>query len=121
MTAAWPATVPDTFEASGFAYDSDSGVLRTDMDSGPAKARRRFTSTTKNMKGTIIMTRSQFQTWETWFQDTIFHGSLSFTMTDPVHGGSMTVRIVGSKGSKPYSWSQNGVWVSLNLTIEKLP
>lgn len=121
MAIAWPVTVPDMFESSGFGYDADSGLLRSDMDSGPAKVRRRFTSTTKNMTGTIIMSRTQFQTWETWFEDTIFHGALSFTMTDPVNGGTMTVRIVSGKSGKPYSWSQTGLLVSLNLTIEKLP
>ena len=119
--AAWPTGIPDTFESSGFAYDSDSGVIRSDMDSGPAKVRRRFTSTPKNMKGTIIMTRAQFQLWEIWFEDVIYHGSLSFTMTDPVNTGTMTVRLVTGSSSKPYSWTANGLDVSLTITVEKLP
>ena len=121
MSAAWPTGVPDDFESSGFAYDADSGLVRSDMDSGPAKVRRRFTSVPKNMKGTIVMTRAQFALWETWFEDVIYHGSLSFTMTDPVNGGTMTVRIVSGKSSKPYTWSISGLEVSLSFTIEKLP
>ena len=119
--AAWPTGVPDTFESSGFAYDADSGVVRSDMDSGPPKVRRRFSSVSKNMKGTIIMTKAQFLLWETWFEDVVYHGSLSFTMTDPINGGSMTVRIVTGGNTKPYSWSINGLFVSLTFAVEKLP
>ena len=122
MAESWPVGVPSSFEASGFGYDADSGILRTDMDSGPPKVRRRFTSVSKNMKGTIIMTQAQFQLWEYWFEDVIAFGALSFVMPDPVHGSNMTVRIVAGKGSKPYSWTQSGATdVALSFTIEKLP
>jgi hypothetical protein len=122
MSELWPTGVPNNFEVSGFGHDADSGIIRSYMDSGPAKVRRRFTSVTKNYKGSIVMTHAQFLLWETWFEDVICFGSLTFTMPDPVHGGNMTARIVASKGSKPYSISQNGATdVSVSFAVEKMP
>lgn len=122
MPETWPSGVPDDFEASGFGHDADSGIIRSDMDSGPAKVRRRFTSVTKNYKGSIVMTLAQFLLWQTWFEDVICFGSLTFTMPDPVNGGNMIARIIASKGSKPYTVSQNGATdVSVSFAVERMP
>lgn len=123
MTVAWPSTVPDDFQSSGYGYEAQSGVIRTNMDTGPAKVRRRFTAVTKNHKGSIVMTKTEFATWESWFEVSIAYGSLTFTMTNPLTGSSMTCRMVVPSSGKAYSFvpesgTDRGV---LSLEIEVLP
>lgn len=120
--ATWPPTVPSVLQNSGYSHDAESGVIRTDMDTGPAKTRRRFTAVTENHSGSIIMTKTQFATWKTWFVNTIMQGTLPFDMTDPLTGDTVSMRIVVDSGAPykfaPESGTDYGV---LSLKLEKLP
>ena len=84
MAQAWPLNVPNILQQSGFSYSRQSGVIRTDMDTGPAKVRRRFTAVVKKYRGQLIMTRTEFSTFETWFETIIMMGSLTFMFPDPL-------------------------------------
>jgi len=123
MAEAWPATVPDGFMESGYSYKAQSGVIRTNMDTGPAKVRRRFTAVPKNHKGNIILTKAQFATWESWFENVIIFGTLSFTMTNPHTAASMTVRLVIPSSGEAYSIAPEAGTgnVILSLEVEVLP
>jgi len=123
MSESWPATCPSAFENSGYAYGAGSGVLRSDMDAGPAKVRRRFTAVTKNHKGNILMSNAQFATWESWFENTIAFGSLSFTMPHPLTGATITARMVIPSSGKAYQFTpESGTGLGLlAIEIEVLP
>lgn len=121
MANSWPANIPSAFENAGYSYDPQSGVIRVDMETGPAKQRRRFTAVVKNHKGNILLTLAQFQTWESWFENTIAFGTLPFTMPHPLTGAEITARIV--PGESPYKFTpEAGTGRGLlAIEIEALP
>lgn len=64
----------------GFAYQPISPLLRTEMTSGRARQRRRYTSTPTQAAVSWIMTDGQGQAFEAWFRDVITDGSAWFNM-----------------------------------------
>lgn len=90
--AAWSSLVPDTFQRDGFSNTLQSGLIRTDMETGNAKQRRRFTATTRTFAGNIIMTTAELAYFETWFDTVVFGGALAFDFPHPVTGTTTEMR-----------------------------
>jgi hypothetical protein len=78
----WPSTLPPRLSSDTSVKDDDS-FARTDMDSGPASVRNRFTSITQTVKGSMIISGAQLTTFNIFFRTTIKHGSLSFNWIHP--------------------------------------
>lgn len=55
----WPATLPQRFQKDGYQESAGDGRLRSQMDVGPAKIRRRGPSI-RRLSGTMFMTNTQF-------------------------------------------------------------
>lgn len=121
MAQNWPVGVPATFEQDGYSFSSQNGALRSDMDIGPAKVRRRFTATVERHSGDIVMTKAQFNTWKTWFNSTIGQGALDFNFTHPLDGTAIVARIVTK--DPPYTAAPDGqtAYIRLSLELEVLP
>lgn len=115
MAISWPSNLPELPEAEGFSEAPDSGVIRTEMDTGPAKTRRRFTATTCGIKVKYAVTQTQSLIFDSFHKTTLYGGALSFLWTNPRSGLEITVRIKG------YSYSNNDTQRYLNLDLEQLP
>ena len=89
--ATWPATLPQA-QFVGLADLKTSGMLRTQMDIGPAKSRRRFTATVRNVDVPIIVDNDHRETFDSFFDGTIGDGSLPFDWTDPVTDNVVSFR-----------------------------
>lgn len=76
---AWPAALPQTLNQEGYSEAPQSGVVRTSMDSGPDFVRRRFSATTTNISGSMLLTETEWAALLTFFETTLLGGSLSFT------------------------------------------
>lgn len=103
---------------AGFNQARESGVTRTQMESGPPKQLK--------TKSRVLVTRSvrvlfnsktDFLTFVTWFQSTVNFGADWFTWTDPVDGVSKNARIVGSLGREAPVAGGDGAW-SVDAQIE---
>jgi len=116
MALTWPASLPQSFLVNSFVQKAPNNIVRSAVDSGPAKTRRRFTATTIPISGSMIMTKAQFLTFKTFFRDTIFDGALEFDMTDDVDGGIMTVKF-----NEPYEASFLGTVWEVSLSLDKQP
>jgi len=53
--ATWPASLPQTVKATSFQETAPKEVIRTQMDAGPAKVRRRFTAGVRLIKGNVAL------------------------------------------------------------------
>ena len=62
----WPATLPQNFKADGYSETGDEVVVRTEMDAGPPKVRRRHTAKTTLLGGRMILTKTQVATLESF-------------------------------------------------------
>lgn len=121
--ADWPLTLPRAFQKDGFSDTKSSGLLRTDMSTGPAKVRRRFTSAPIYWKGDMILTDTQRETFETFFTNTIGYGALRFNFPNQYDLGGTPVeaRMVIDTGGNAYNLVPDGdtldYVLSLNLEV----
>ncbi|WP_039758454.1 hypothetical protein [Bartonella queenslandensis] len=62
----WPQTLPlPTIE--GYSIQPSDAILRTEMEAGPARQRRRFTQVPSRVLVRWIMRRDQFALFEAWY------------------------------------------------------
>lgn len=87
----WPASLPQSPQ-KGFSEDINLNVLRTPMDSGPAKVRRRSKSPAM-MSVSFLMSKAQVDTLETFVLDTT-QGVARFGFPHPRTGQTVEARIV---------------------------
>lgn len=78
----WPAAIPlPTLSGGGYVITPQEGVTRTDMEIGPARARRRSTSTPWRLKLRWHLTRLELALFEGWFRSYAAEGAAYFSMT----------------------------------------
>jgi hypothetical protein len=95
----WPATLPQRLSCDASVQDDESRAI-TDMDSGPASVRNRFTAITQTVKGSMVLTGAQLATFNTFFRVTIKHGSLSFNWIHPFTEETIEIRFKSKPGWK---------------------
>ena len=118
---AWPPTLPQK-QFLGLRDERQSGRLRTSMDTGPAKQRRRFTAATRNIGVPIVLDGAQRQTFDTFFITTLEEGVLSFDWEDPVDDTTISMRFISFP---PFELISGGIpdermWQAV-MTLEILP
>lgn len=79
---AWPAALPQK-QFIGTVEQHQDARLRTDMDTGPAKVRRRFTAALKRVSVPIVMTGAERKVFDQFYITTLQEGSLPFDWEDP--------------------------------------
>lgn len=79
----WPAELPQLMRLEGLSGTRKTAVVRTEMDAGPAKARQRYTVSTKEFSGSVVLTENQRQILENWYLNTLGSGVLRFRMVNP--------------------------------------
>jgi hypothetical protein len=113
-TPTWPFAF--NFEV-GLSASLPDTVLRTQMDAGPAKVRRRFTAGVEPTRASVLLTKAESATFRTWFRDTLLDGSLAFEHTHPLTAATATFRFTAPPQYRMES--QRGI--SWELPLEVLP
>lgn len=109
----WPTRLPlPTYD--GYALEPESAVTRTDMESGPARQRRRFTQTPTRIPVRWRMGAREFAVFEAWFRLKLADGTGWFTL-DLLGGigiAAHEARFVG-QGNAPYKAipSRGDIWI----------
>lgn len=89
--ANWPATLPQSFHLNGFSREYPENRLRTRVDVGPAKVRRRQTLAAAKMTGNMYLDTTQKTELDTFIETTTISGSLCFNFPVP-EGGTVVCR-----------------------------
>lgn len=112
--AAWPGSLPEVMEPDEYAEQALPQTIRSDMDAGPPKVRRRFSAGISHISRRLAMTSAQVATFETFFNTDTAAGSLRFDWWHPRKKATVQARFMGA-----YSISRTGsyYWVSFNLEI----
>lgn len=116
--ADWPVTLPQILLLNGYAEAPANTALRTTMDAGPAKVRRRFTAGVRPISGQILVTGVQLETLKTFYNITIQSGALRFNWVEPLDGvTSVEMRFTAEPNWVPIS----GIKLQVSLDLEILP
>lgn len=120
--ATWPTTLPQSLLYT-LKRLRQSGKLRSDMDTGPAKQRARFTATTKEYEGSLILTGAQLAIFATFYETTLGQGAASFTWVDPVTDVSASLRFVKEPEDTLIRADDNpnDRLYSVSMSLERLP
>lgn len=120
-TYTWPTTgnfpqVPQ----KGFTESVGVNIIRSPMDSGPAKMRRR-SNTPNTMDLSFILTTAQTTTLEAWIKNTI-KGVARFGFPHPRLGTTVEARIVPGNDGQMFQlkYLAPGYWET-SLKFEILP
>lgn len=98
MPAVWPASLPKQGIFDGYSEQPPDLTVRTQMDAGPAKVRRRFQAGVRKVSAVMIMTRAQVATLETFFYTTLAGGTASFEIEHPRTCAIVVMRFTAPPG-----------------------
>jgi hypothetical protein len=96
MAQAWPGTLQQLLSEANFGEETGETVLRTDMDVGPRKFRRRFTHSIDVFSASIYLTVSQYTIFKNFYNTTLNGGSIPFTFNHPITQDATDFRFSGT-------------------------
>lgn len=67
----WPATLPQSPIVGGATYQRHDNAIRTQMEAGVAKVRRRFTAVGSDATLPVVMGRDQCEALDVFYIDTV--------------------------------------------------
>lgn len=114
----WPASLPQRVLAQGYAETFPKTAVRTQMDAGPDKVRRRFTAAVRDFEVSLRLTPAQAATLESFFDSTTAGGALAFDWTHPRTGDAVSFRF---KGAPRLTAVARGQRYQAALSLEILP
>lgn len=115
--ASWPGTLPQSPLLESYQETAPNGLLRTQMEAGPAKVRRRFTAAPRPFKFRVDLTTAQVGTLDAFFLTTCAMGALAFDWLHPRTGASVSYRFVSPPAYTP---ADGDVWKA-DLDLEIMP
>jgi hypothetical protein len=116
MTA-WPGILPSAPLAQHFREDAASALLRTEMDQGPAKLRRRTTAGVAVLEVAYLLSRAQVAALDAFYAGALSGGMLAFSYTHPRTGATVQCRF----RAPPVYAATNGDYFHAVFALEVLP
>ena len=117
MPIVWPVSLPVAPLVQGYGEALPNNTIRTGMDVGPAKVRRRAAAVPFTMSASFICTDAQVETLWAFVRDTLLGGSLRFEWTHPRTGQTIECRFTGDKELLKVDPSGLRWLVSFNLEV----
>ncbi len=113
----WPFNLPAEMLVDGFRGEFAKTKLRTEMEAGPAKQRRRFTASVQPLFGSIEVTADQLDHLQRFHDVDLSGGSGEFTWAHPVTRNPVRMRFVNEP---TYSALGGGIF-KVDLVLEVMP
>jgi hypothetical protein len=117
MAANFPASLQQKFNEQGFSNKFGETVIRTNVEVGPAKVRRRYTKAIDLYRSTINLKYDDWQTLKDFYDVTLNGGALPFNFENPMTQTQEEFRFVTSPDLAPLG----GEWFRVTLDLERLP
>lgn len=113
--ATWPSLPAPLINT--FKETVPDNILRTSMDRGVDKVRRRTTANARGIQFTLLLTPAQISTLETFYVTTLLSGADEFDYTHPRTGATVNARF-----TQPPAYSDvNGINFRAEIALEVLP
>lgn len=115
MAQLWPTSLQQKLSEANFSYEIADTALRTDMDIGPQKVRRRFTRGINSLTGSIYLTTSEYTQFYNFYNTTLNGGVLTFEFNHPItqdlkewrfKGPARVSSIGGGNFTVQFSWEE---------------
>lgn len=91
-SATWPSSLPQTPLTDGYGESQQPNKIRTPMEIGPAKQRKRYTKDVDKIDATFEMDDSQVETFLDFYENTISAGVDKFDIDHPRTGNTVEAR-----------------------------
>lgn len=117
--AAWPDTLPNPL-AAGYQLDAGDQTLRTEMETGAPRVRRRTTARNDRVAVSWLMTETQFDAFRDWFDNDstgIAGGSAWFTVNLAVGTGTRRAA-VDARFAGPFNAIPDAQYWRVQATLE---
>lgn len=111
----WPASLPAP-TVGGYTLVSTESVVRTDMDAGPARQRRRFTQTPTRLQLRWLLSAEQFAVFEAWYRWQADEGGAWFTID--LAGGLGIIPHEARFVAQFQARLREGMWWAVSAEIE---
>lgn len=113
----WPTTLPSLPLAGSYGETQADTTIRTEMETGPAKARRRTTAGVSQLNLSYILSRAEAETLEDFFSEDLAGGALQFSFPHPLKSAT-----VGCRFRRPPTLAAiNGDYFRAAVELEVLP
>jgi len=113
----WPSSLPQRPTVGGYQERFADTVLRTAMETGAAKTRRRFTAAPRQIEVTFRVNAAQAATFKSFFEETTAGGALPFDWVHPREGTPATFRFLEA----PRVAAITGTLFTVAVKLEHLP
>lgn len=118
--ATWPANLPAPLRR-GYEINPEDPILRTQMDAGPDRVRRRFTAIPSRIPVSWRFTEAQFALFEAWHKLEALDGAAWFTVSLSNGLGFQAVEAQFTKPPKKVLLGGANWEVSAELEVRALP
>lgn len=117
----FPPSLTRTPRVSELAESIAPGVVRSEVDVGPAIIRRRFTGEHRFFSIALDLLATELATFDTFFNDTAKKGSLSFEWKNPRTGAVADFRFLSEPRYVPRGPRASSTWWLVTFDVEILP
>lgn len=117
MPQVWPTSLQTLVNEENFNYSVGNTVLRSDMDVGPSKLRRRITKSVDSLTVSINLYQTDYSTFINFFDVDCNGGVSTFNYTHPITGATQEFRFKGP----PTITSLGGGYFKVSMEWEILP
>jgi hypothetical protein len=93
--ASWPSGLPQIPLMAGYEETFPDTAIRTEMEVGPAKVRRRTSHNVRPLSVGFYLTTAQVDILDTFYSTTLSGGTLAFDHEHPRTGDAAELRFTG--------------------------
>ena len=112
--AIWPETLPQKPKQDNYQENPPNLVIRTQMDAGPAKVRRRYTAGVRPFTWVQDFTEAQLAILDAFY---LTNCALAFTFPHPRAESNISARFIEPPSYRPGS----GVYYMVEMKLEAMP
>ncbi len=112
----WPVTLPQQLLVKDYTETMADTSIRTSMESGPAKVRKRTSAAIRPVRGSLILTAAEVAIFKAFYITDLSGGALRFDWVDPITAAAVEMRFTETPG-----WSSQGNLFRVSLSLEIMP
>lgn len=117
MAQTWPPALSNYVLHDGYSESPPDNALRTEMDDGPVKTRRKSIAARRPIQVKKHMYKTEVATFDTFYDTTCVNGTLSFDWVHPRTGSVVEMMFT----SPPVYESLGGTAWMVSMNLEILP